>query len=249
MDMSNKTNEFSNLPLIEARINLAAKDLDMSFGVISDLAQRLRDLLPTAMPATTHFTPPGAQPTLSDAMVLQNEQSGVKIVLQKGGCVVAWNRPLPEVGPSYPRFPVLLDHFEKMVDAYQAAKSEAVDFTACNMAYTNFIAADDPAGEVVSKYVSGDWIPTGLGEESPISSLSFGWHRADDSDLRVSLQHVTIQHKDVSARGYHFTTVAGRYVQGNENIQTAVEINHQVLNEFFPTLITDAAKEEWGFQR
>src|SRR5205814_669224 len=119
-----------------------------------------------------------------------------------------------------------------------------VECGATNLSYSNFIK-DSP--EVLTRYFTAP-VRVGLVQRAVrVHKLEIAWQEHGELDLRFQLEAVIARMMDAPESGYNLTTIAGSSVATFNDAMQKLDALHDRLQVFFPTLLSDHAKNEWGY--
>jgi uncharacterized protein (TIGR04255 family) len=250
--------EFSNLPLEEVTVRaVLGKQIGISIGHLLQLWDVLKPHFNSPVGLEALEIPALTSVEIGPSVVagLAASRSGVELAVQANLLLARWRR---RAGEPYPRYAALREAMEL---AYPALLStlgtQESTVQVVNMTYTNLILP--PPSEEPTQYVSGlinvHFWPTAI-ERKPLHDLNLSWRGAQDLDLRLMLQKVTIPIPKVLGDGttttenreaFALRTVAGTHSTAPDNPIMDLDRMHEALQEFFASVITDRARKEWGY--
>lgn len=234
---------FQSLPLMEVVVRLYFRaSTTLTFADIYRLREQLDgfvEILPLreleASPVVRDVSPiPDAAGLLGAEFV--GHPAGWSVKLQTQLLAIRWRRTTRGLKyPGYAQTKSLVKHaFELTQSHFGANASVAV----ANMAYSNFVIAED-----IREYLADSFCAI-RGIQTPrVFEITAGWSESDGTDLRYQVQHA-IQ-KAEPAEGYLLTTTCGRRADSLE-LEELLDQNHGKLQGLFDALITSRAKKEWG---
>ena len=248
---------FDNLPLVEVAVRVGfAAPKALTYSLVYALAQELKPSFPTLEESKQHEAVPGggrAQieigPNYLPGATFVGHRDGLSISLQPQVIVGRWLRHPGLREPEYPRYPALRDSVWTAVDSLiRASGDEHPGIDVVNMSYVNFIPVSDPA-TVLKDYFSGQAQLQAMDEARQVRKLEAAWTEDDELDLRFAIEQAAARLGDSPEQGYRLTTAGGLRLKEAKDPKSGLERVHDALQQFFLRLISDRAKEEWGFRK
>jgi len=245
--------DFGNLPLVEAAARASfGSPIPLTFSVINDVHERLRDEFPDLREPKQFEVAPGIDsriplgPGQISGVVYAGNLKGLLITVQSQVVVARWLKQIVKNAPEYPRFAQLRDVLWRAVEAFRTASGcSELSVATVNMSYVNFLDVDDMGG-VLKRYFSDLAHIKATADAKQIHKVEASWRERDDVDLRFHLEKVTAQLADQTMEGYRLTTIAGaRLLKADDDAKDRLEYVHSRLQSFFRDLISDHAKAEW----
>ena len=80
-----------------------------------------------------------------------------------------------------------------------------------------------------------------------VQKLEAAWSEAGNLDLRLAIEQASAKLQGEITEGFKLTTAAGRRLAEAEDPRSNLDNLHDSLQGFFESLISDHAKNEWGF--
>jgi hypothetical protein len=255
-----KTLEFEKLPLIEVALKRVIEPrLPVDLPFVVRLAESLGGRFDQVLDLPGIEQPPGPpaqepyQVHTAKGCRLLDSRSGVTVTLQRDLLVARWSRTdtKTEAGTDtrtggYPRFPELQDALSAVECAIRGFGGfpEGSRTRVVNVAYANRVeaAGSHDCVEPSPWPVAPDWVPCALRNAGQFRELQT-CHRADNgTDRRLLLQY----REDGGRPWFLLLTVAGKAIGDKDDPQTAEEVVHDALIEWFPQLLSEDAKAEYG---
>lgn len=244
--------DFGNLPLIEVAVRVSfASPVNLKFGIINDVAQRLRDEFPLLSELKRFEPPPGIrEPTLTlqpgsiSGADFTGNARGLIVTLQEQLIIARWLKRVEPSATEYPRYATLHDSLWKAVQAFSEACGGTIPpVSVVNMSYVNFLKSTQ--AQRVLDYFSEMAQIQAVKDARKIYKVEVSWNEKDNIDLRYDLEQVTAEMGQTPVEGYRLKTAAGTRVPQNADPRTALEMIHDRLQAFFQDLISEQAKKEW----
>ena len=252
---------FSNLPLAEVTIRIVPLEespVSLSLKGLAELWGRLNrqdgasgtfDGLVRAQ----REVPPGRPSTLSFELgpapvpaALVDHERGLIVHVQPDLLAVKW---AAESGRQYPGFSVLLGALETCVEAIAALIPEAIarpQYDVSNMQYANFVLAEPSASGILDRYFGPSIRPTRVPADAQFHGVNLSW-KENGHDLRLIVERAEAAVQSEPRLGFLVTTAAGCPHEPSQFPSAEITRLHDQLQELFLGIISDHAKEEWGY--
>ena len=244
--------EFGKLPLAEvvARFTLA-KPIQLTYDTVGRLGEKLRPDFPQLSEVSGVMVPPGISggilvgPGILPGALFTGHALGLMVTLHQQMLGVKWERQIGPNPPAYPGWKEVRDTLWSSQDALiEVLSPEGVPVCVANMVYANLIkprTAETVLRDYFSKAVHSEVAMKGR----PLHELTISWRDEAPLDLRFHLQATTVRGEEGFFR---LATSAGITVGEAEEPRDLIERLHDRLQAFFLEIISDHAKEEWGYQ-
>lgn len=246
---------FENLPLVEAAIRVSfATPIDVDYANISSVHESIKTQFPSARTPDVTEGAPGRQVqtiTLGQppGVVFSGDPSGVRITAQPPVVVTRWTRQPTRAGPDYPGYEAVKKAHWDVVRHFAGRSSESkLKCSAVNISYTNFLqieSSPEVLGKLFSKRIDFSIMKDG----SQFQKMEVAWQDSKGTDTRLRIERVTAESEGQVIKGCVLTTIAGTGVQDLAKAEQALDGVHQHLQGFFLSIISDAAKAEWGLKK
>lgn len=175
-------------------------------------------------------------------ILIRRSQDNVAVKVQPEVLAVQW-RSTPRVEVPYPRYQTLR---EVVVSVFRTLSITPKHVNALNMSYTNEPKLESRSSEdSVCRFISPTFVPTGLQSRKEFHQLELAWRDDDGTDLRLLVQSIQRRSEEPDLR-LRLHTVAGRFLEGRDVLEN-LDAVHDRLQTFFKELITQEAKQEWGY--
>jgi len=247
--------EFKNLPLIEAVVRVYFRDrIQVDFRLVNELHEPLRSDFPNVAPlsvlevspALKHDTQLPIQRGDLPGAEYSGGNQGLSVHLQPQLLAVRWRRGMSEHGPQYQnvRYLKLRNVLEGAFASLRKLRAAGELQTAlANMTYVNFIRIDDPRPYLKDEYSTRATIGAKAVQEQVVA-----WQTQNGIDLRFEIRGAELIGGIQKSVGYVLTTAAGRKLDTEVDPIPTLDAVHTELQVLFANLISDRAKDEWGFQ-
>jgi len=243
--------QFTNLPLVETVVRLYfPTNVRIDFRLVSDLHQKLGSEFPNVSPPTLLETSPalsGPQMLIAPGALPGAEYAGgphgLSLQLQQQMVAARWRRAISEHAPDYPRYGRLRAILHDAINHLQGCVGGA-DLSPCiaNMTYVNFIRVENPRPYLKDEHLTGTTIGAKTVQEQIVA-----WQAQNGVDLRFEVRGAERTAGAEREGGYLLTTAAGRRLDPGDNTFARLDDVHDELQVLFADLISDRAKDEWGF--
>ena len=111
-----------------------------------------------------------------------------------------------------------------------------------NMTYVNFIRVENPRPYLKDVHLTGTTIRAKTVQEQIVA-----WQAQNGVDLRFEVRSAERTAGAEREGGYLLTTAAGRKLDPEDDAFARLDDVHYELQVLFADLISDRAKDEWGF--
>lgn len=249
--------KFKNLPLIEAAVRISLETpLQLSFGAINALHQKIRKDFPDLTEPDRFEVPPGItkgmiqiRPGNITGATYAGNPDGLRVTLQQQVISARWLKQRGDDAPDYPHFEKLRAALWSCLDACNEVLAEELTVVVVNMFYVNLIPCENPS-EILERYFVPEAHIGVFKERSAraIQKVEFAWQEPDLIDLRFALDGVTVETQEQRSSAYKLTTASGVVLAGRSNpdSKVALEDLHARLQSFFEQVISERARKEWG---
>ena len=255
MNHSGQSLEFRNLPLIEAVVRVYFRErIQVDFNLVNELHGLLRNDFPNVAPLSVWEVSPALKQETQlpiqrgdlPGAEYNGGSQGLSVHLQPQLLAVRWRRGISEHGPQYQgvRYTKLRNVLEAAFASLGKLRAAGDLQTAlANMAYVNFIRIDDPRPYLEEKHRTYATIRAKAVQEQVVA-----WQAPDGIDLRYEIRGAERTEGTEKSVGFVLTTAAGRKLDTADDPIPTLDAVHAELQVLFADLISDRAKEEWGFQ-
>ncbi|HRF58642.1 MAG TPA: hypothetical protein PLH94_01860 [Fimbriimonadaceae bacterium] len=251
-DMSNRSLEFTALPLIEVALKRVPRThIPISLPFVLDLQRELRGRFDQILDLDAVEQPPGALLPAAYAFHatcgcrLIDTSSGLSVNLQPDMLIVRW---AATEGKEYPRFPALQRAADDVVAAINKIGLQPFEPVLVNLAYANRLEASIEQNRLQPSPwpLSDDWTPRGVREEGQAIEFQSVSRIVEGIDRRVLVQ--VRQEAPETNPWYLMLTVAGKVVSEEESAEESESQVHNALTDWFPRLLSEEAKRAYGLQ-
>ena len=254
--MLHKSLQFSNLPLREVVLRAIFERSVLPYSSLLRAWRAIADEYPEPADSAVLEWTAGATPSVRVAPILRAQSTDRYVDFAAQSVASGWHADL--LG-AYPRYASVRAGLETALEAVSAtALTEAPLPTIVNITYTNLLAP--PPSADASSWLVGLFVPEVLPAimaGGSVHDLNMSWHRKDEAaDIRVTIQPVQIAIADSNAPGdaapqyraaFSLSTVAGCVVGDSASLTERLDSLHSLLQEVFLSLVSDRARNEWGF--
>lgn len=246
---------FTKLPLIEATLRLApAEPVLLEIPRLASAVLDLRLLgFDQCEPSSEYLVPPGTLPRFSLALNtlpglrFSDPVKGFVFVLQQDLLLLSWQNQQLDVSLEYPRFHGLLSRLRNTLDALLETGLPFDRFRALNISYRDFVATPEaPRVQDVLHYLRECAVPALPESSARFHESGLSWRNSRETDLRLAIQGISPGGPGQQS-GFSLTSVGGRLIPAMEWPETIFEEVHEDLLELFEGILTDNAREEWGY--
>lgn len=243
--------QFESLPLCEVTIRLATKThLVLELDQLCKITAAFSDKYPKAALIDSPQPSPGRQSINifvgRPVGARFGSNDGLEIILQPELLAISWKQRTDR--DKYPHFEKLKSELKWAAETIAETTGGPLKFNAINMAYVDLVPCESqPTSEFVASYFAEGLLPTRLLGDGAFHESVASWREADSQvDLRLHLR--ALRALGGKGSGFSLTTVAGRRVTVCDWPADALELIHEKLEMMFPDLLSQKAKNEWGFK-
>lgn len=251
-DISNRSLEFTALPLIEVALKRVPRThIPISLPFVLDLQRELQRRFDQILDLDVVEQPPGALPPAAYAFHatcgcrLVDTSSGISVNLQPDMLIVRW---AATEGKEYPRFPAMQQAADDVVATINKIGLQPFEPVLINLAYANRLETSIKQNRVQPSPwpLSDNWTPRGVREEGQPIEFQSVFKSVEGIDRRVLVQ--VRQETPETNPWYLLLTVAGKVVSAGESAEDSESQVHDALIDWFPRLLSPEAKRAYGLQ-
>ena len=174
---------------------------------------------------------------------------GVELLIQPNVVQLKWSIVRGKPPKRYPGFTQMQEILQGSIQEIRDRVSDFPDFCATNIRYENLIFTNGhPTGESLADYFKAVACPPILTSPSTslLHELNFCWRQKDQVDQRIRVLALPDLADDSGGLLVRCTT--GRTLEEPSPYPADwIETNHRLALELFLEIITEKAKEEWGY--